>query len=496
MKLVANKLYDTLFVYFPSLSLDWDYTIDKPGLWHLMRNDSNQATIRFNLSSVYKYVLFGVEADLDYIITCYGHDNWQAQYDYAIYDYGDFELDQQRNILSSPIETGILSRNSSALVNLPYSRTLLLAIKPSYYDHTGQALLSFSQATPTIQTSEHWERDWQQRIDGTSWDVSGKVNAVESLSDIGRRALPSVSALPILCDGVKYQIIQYSGQKISCVGDFENAFANSGVAEEGVIDFPKKVGEGTKIVKFDFLVYATADRYQEYSLTTWSECAFACNGVRQFWQSDGRIHWQLKQGFNKATLYVLQKDLSYNGTWLQVSAYVANLFNIDQRIDFSVLNQDRLLFRAGLDLQPTILNSIRISKMGQYCLSFFVRTEPYENLTTYYIMQSNQVSIMRYGEDELLVTAGNDASATMKVPEMFDEEYHHIGINVSETCASVVVDGKASAWVLCNFERQSELVAFGGNAVVSYRCFSHYNRCLTQGELNCISNKAEHFVGL
>lgn len=495
MKLVTNKPYDTLFVYFPSLSLDWDYTIDKPGLWHLMHSN-NQATIRFNLSSVYKYVLFGVEANLDYVITCHGYDNWQAQYDYAIYDYGDFELDQQRNILSEPIEIGILSRDFSALVNLPYSRTLLLAIKPSYYDHTGQALLQFSQTTPAIQTSEHWERDWQQRIDGTSWDVAGKVNEAESLSGINRRTLPSVSALPVLCDGARYQTIQHLGQQISCVEDFENAFANSSIVEEGIADLPKMVGEETKIVKFDFLIYASEDRYQEYYLKTQGECAFACNNVRQFWQNDGSVRLQLRKGFNKAVLYVLQKNLPYEDAWLQVSPYAANLFNIDQRIDFAVLNQGRLLFRAGLDLQPTILSSIRISKRAQYCLSFFVKTRPYGNLTKYYIMQSNQVSIMRNGEDELLVTAGSDDGKTIKAPGMFDEKYHHIGINVSETCASVVVDGKTSAWVLCNFDRQSELVAFGGNAFVSYRCFSHYNRCLTQGELNCISNKMEHFVGL
>ena len=498
MKLVTNKPYGTLFVYFPSLSLDWDYTIEKPGLWHLMHNNNNQATIRFNLSSVYKYVLFGVEANVDYVITCHGYDNWQAEYEYAIYDYADFELDEHKNILASPVETGVLGRSASALVNLPYSRVLLLAIKPLYYDYTGQVLLQFSQTTPTISTSEHWERDWQNRIDGTSWDVSGKVNEVECLSKMGKRILPSVSELPILCDGARYCAISFDGQQISSIKDFENAFLNASQTESGIVSYPSKVGNGNKLVRFDFLLYSESEAYQNFYLTIWGKCAIVCNNTRQFYQSGGgSVYVQLLPGFNKVALYALQDGNSYDGNWLQYATmYASNLFNIDQHLDLAQLNQDRILFREGVSLQPTLLNSIRITKLEQYCLSFFVKTEPYGNLTTYYIMQSSQVSIMRYGENELLITAGNNASTTLVVPELFDEEYHHVGINVSQNCASVVVDGKKCAWVLCNFDRQSELVAFGGNASVSYKCFSHYNRCLTQGELNCVANKLEHFVGL
>ncbi len=487
MKLVTNKPYDTLFVHYPQLSASGDCTIESPGVWNLLKNpNENSCAFNFNVSSAYKYVLFKVIGGVDYVISC-----TDSNLEFFLYDYGDLIVDENKNILTQPISSGILNWTSFGLVNIEYSRTLLLAIKPVSYNYIGRSTVVLSEKSLDVELNEHWERDWQNRIDGTCWDVCGKVRQMQSLSEIGKRHLPVYSPCPVLCDGAHYCCIDYLGQQINSVDDFENAFSNGKVVESGVCSNVMPIGSGEKLIRFDFLLYFASDKYKTYYMTNENASAFICESERRFFANGGEFMASFGDGLKKSVIYCVQSGNNQSSTnWFPyTSLYAENVFNIDFSVDFSQIALSRVLHQSGDDLQPTILKTIQIPIASQYCLSFFVKIERFENNLTHYIIQSNQVSIMRYGENDLLIAANPDVTKRFSISELFDGNYHHIGINVSQSCAEVFVDGVFSEWVMCNFSNQANRVALGGNAYISYRNFNCYSRCLTQNELNAISIK-------
>ena len=187
MKLISNQPYSTLFVHYPELSSNGNYTIESPAIWNYVCNNENVCHVVFNVSGVYKYILLSVSANVEYVLSC---DN--STLDYVLYDYGDFQVSAEHEILTEPIMSGTLGESSSALISLPYKRVLLLAVAPLSYDDVGTAEIRLSQPVPSFSLNQHWERDWQRRIDGSCWGITGKPNQQMMLSKTGRKRIETM----------------------------------------------------------------------------------------------------------------------------------------------------------------------------------------------------------------------------------------------------------------------------------------------------------------
>lgn len=206
MKLISNKPYDSLFVYFPSLEETSDWSEEKPFVCTSERITTPRGFTSFSASF---YFVFKVNGGIDYVLSS---ENDDAHARILLYDFLSYMSSDLRAGRDALID-GEIGGGSSILVKMDSPTVLIARISPIDGDSNSlnkAVTINFSNLLMQIDVSPHYVRDWSNRIDGTCWNVAGKVYDRRTLSDVERRHVSSINLLEAWKHGVYAKAVEWN----------------------------------------------------------------------------------------------------------------------------------------------------------------------------------------------------------------------------------------------------------------------------------------------
>lgn len=195
MKLLTNKSYNSIFVYFPGIDFPNAWTLENPAVYHYVKvNDMQRVVLsKFTFLSQAKYLLFKAQTGVNYKLYASSLNSQQYYYynnlKVFFYDYLDyFKDDVERN--EKALKQFVISSSfqQDEGFSFPYAKYILMKIVPNNEGALTKGnsvqkkfALNFNSKFLQFDYNSHWIRDWSQRVDGTTWNVSGKLNSSNSL---------------------------------------------------------------------------------------------------------------------------------------------------------------------------------------------------------------------------------------------------------------------------------------------------------------------------
>ena len=325
MKLVSNKPYDSLFVYFPGIDDIEGWTEQNPAVYHEIcgHDDGDYVELRLsNYSQAPKYFVFRARGGVDHVMHSVGETRARVSlYDWL--EYSSTDLASGSNALID----GTIGGEDSIYIREETPITFLARVVPvqnDYYSIDRTLRISFSNPPEPFDISPHFIRDWRNRIDGTCWNVAGKVRDCMRLSDIGRRSMPTMNVLEAWRHGVYAKAVEWNdmmggtdGLKSIFEGD-ENFVSygthrnisftyedNAHYYDDGQTVQVKPFGlDGTPMaVRMETLLYSASRRRASFQ--------FSGNGEFHAEVADSSMYKGFSQSSN-AYLYDVQLEKGYN----------------------------------------------------------------------------------------------------------------------------------------------------------------------------------------
>ena len=281
MKLISNKPYDSLFVYFPSLEEASDWSEEKPFVCTGERITTPRGFTSFGASF---YFVFKVNGGIDYVLSSENDDVHARILLYDFLSYMSSDLRSGKNALVA----GDVGGGSAILVKMDSPTVLIARISPIENDNNSlyEAItVNFSNPLMQIDVAPHYVRDWSNRIDGTCWNVAGKVYDRRTLSDAERRHVPSINLLEAWKHGVYAKFIEWNdhmggtdGLKwiFENCGDYSDNDVYSNVSFTNDNSSPRVMespfGNGSIAVKMETMLYSDLDTSAYFSIFGNGEC--------------------------------------------------------------------------------------------------------------------------------------------------------------------------------------------------------------------------------
>lgn len=193
MKLLTNKHYNSIFTYFPGIDFPNAWTLENPAVFHYVKdNNYNRVLLsKFTLMSDVKYLLFKAERNINYAISAqsfnsnyyYYNNNLKVSfYDFLSFSKSDVEKDK------NAIKNFVIKSNYDNYFSFTYPTYILMKITPNNEDALSKHnstekryYLYFNNNLLQFDCNSHFIRDWTKKIDGTTWNVNGKLNSSNSL---------------------------------------------------------------------------------------------------------------------------------------------------------------------------------------------------------------------------------------------------------------------------------------------------------------------------
>lgn len=194
MKLLTNKDYNSIFVYFPGIDFPAAWTLDNPAVYHYIKERSENRIIITNLTMQGKYLLFKAQGGIKYSL--YASSNTSQYYSDSLkgyfYDYLNYSKDDVIYNVNFLKQFVIPSNNydDEKKVEFSFNQSTYVLMKilpnnetalPESNKPTKSFNIYFNNLFLQFDYTSHWIRDWVNRVDGTTWDISGKLNTSNSL---------------------------------------------------------------------------------------------------------------------------------------------------------------------------------------------------------------------------------------------------------------------------------------------------------------------------
>lgn len=283
MKLISNKPYDSLFVYFPSLEETSDWSEEKPYVCTGERITTPRGFTSFEASF---YFVFKVNGGIDYVLSS---ENDDAHARILLYDFLSYMSSDLRDGKDALID-GEIGGGSAILVKMDSPTVLIARISPIDGDSNSlykAITVNFSNPLMKIDVAPHYVRDWSNRIDGTCWNVAGKVYDRRALSDAERRHVPSINPLEAWKHGVYAKAVEwndYMGGTDGLKWIFEDCedysdndvYSNVSFTNDNSYSSPRVMeqpfGSGRIAVKMETMLYSDSDTSVYFRIFGNGEC--------------------------------------------------------------------------------------------------------------------------------------------------------------------------------------------------------------------------------
>ena len=207
MKLLTNKNYNSIFIYFPGVDYPNAWTLENPAVYHYVKDvNYNKITVN-NLTVQGKYLLFKAQGGIKYRVDAQSNNN-QIYYSNSLkaylYDYFNYSkqdvLNNVRYIKEFVIPSTSNSDSKESEFSFNQSTYVLMKILPNNETALPEKNnpeksfnVFFNNSFLQFDYHAHWIRDWVNRVDGTTWNINGKLNTANSLfylnKNVGRNLI-------------------------------------------------------------------------------------------------------------------------------------------------------------------------------------------------------------------------------------------------------------------------------------------------------------------
>ena len=367
MKLIRNKPYSSLFAYSPGIDNPHGWTELNPAVFDVSYSTNQQgercvSVPRFvNLSQQPVYFVFMANAGIDYVL----HVDSDGHARMSLYDYLDYSSSDLRDGVGWLVD-GEIGGENSVHVRMDAPTEFIVRVAPvDEYSIGGHLIrVAFSNPPAAFDYSPHYVRDWGRRIDGSCWNIAGKVYDSESLSGAGRRSIVEVVPLEAWKHGVYGTVVDYgevAGGSSELKGIFDGA---DGRGEFRLLSFsydsgdednsshmyqPFGVREAPFAAKLETLLYVESSETARFRMVGTGEAQVEVNGFSQYCQLSRETavftdELVLHAGYNRIVVYYNSgKDgaapvfgITKNGVVIPSNMlFLPNDFDIDEHIPFS-----------------------------------------------------------------------------------------------------------------------------------------------------------------
>lgn len=352
MKIVNNTNNDTIFSHFHEIdesSNQW--SLDNPCIFFNKKNSQNSIYMPdfVNLTQQPKYLLVKFFHGITYTIS----NRNNACFNVYFYDFLES--------LNSDIQNGVgyfkhgligyqNSKTNTIQIKFEYPKLVLMALTPynaSQLSYSNQVYLQISKPTEEILTKEHFVRNWQDKVKGIDWNVSGKINTLKNLKQTERRIKNNLNELFPLKQGINLSYYNWypdygnSNFYVNSFEQFQNFLKNKPtkqtIIEEAsfngnIIEYTSKV-----IAKMNFWLYIQKDGQYEFRFNRSGQVGFQIDKNKNYMSSD-EITIYLEEGFHDVTIYYnsYYSSISFQFLWKQYQNYKdvpSYLFYLKNEID-------------------------------------------------------------------------------------------------------------------------------------------------------------------
>lgn len=482
MKLITNKKDNTVLQYFPQVDYPKNWQLSNPAVFQEVKNTSvNSSQNQFedyedyvvidkfvNLSQSPKYLLFKLAANLQYIL--YTDNNYSVNV--FLYDYLQVS---SRNIINKEnyILQGIIGGENTVYIRFNEPSIILMQIFPyDYYSLNNNIRLYFSEPPLNLQYDAHWQRDWKNKIDGTSWNITGKIYRQPNIVYQDRRHFyifnklqpykrKKVYAYALKSNNFLGNIIQMKKMFSDITDDMFVQISDVYIQPEiSFLGFTKNF-----IVKMKFLYFVKEKNIegQNFSFNGNGQIGVVIDNDKNFYDENHlQINIQLNPGFHYFQIYYNAPYDNYNfvfnilryGYYDQISNedfYLTNNCDTDVYIPYNQIYKyaDAYVLADGyliMNEQASftvycrdITNMCTISMM----LYFYANDTNYP----YVIMESDNIIIQRINKTELHIrlklydqSVGDESLNELVVLECPSNIWHHLCLILTNTMISWYFD--------------------------------------------------------
>lgn len=435
MRLISNTGYDDVFVYFPGIDEPGGWTLAEPAVYHVVRQSSGEVRVPgfFNISDDPKFLVFKAQGEMDYYLSLSdGHLHADAY---------DFLHSSMSDVLSgaNPMVSGIIGyyEYSDNSLYLRFDTPCVVIIRLSPVDDGSlqrDSRLLFSNEPLEFAYDAHWIIDWAKRIDGSCWDVNGKVRYCKALSGTGRRDMLDHNLLPVWKRGVLACEVPCS-EWLGSIGRFRDLFANAPEEDCSVVDSISVSGGSMGVARHFRFVYRTAyPGVYQFRCYGSGEAAVSIDGdvfYGEFdWERLFTFSKELESGFHEFDVFYwrdyypsfsFQIGNGSGGFSLVNPVYVGNSCDMDVFAPFAELyGGEGALSMPGEYVHMTgdsELRSIAWNVHDECTLSMWLRFSGHEPGQEYpyavLVGENGLVTIVRVSPDTLEIRCGFDPNGAI-----------------------------------------------------------------------------------
>lgn len=200
MKLIEN-ISDgkSFFTYFPEIDYIDKYTEKDPAIFHKIYYKNDECYYIYlpkfiNVSEEPKYLFIKLDAEIKYTVYIDQNNNNNYSCKLIAFDYlscKKTDIENNKNYFLNK-DIGIIYQNYQYVnkkIDLYFNEPIILLIKIyaiNNYSTNKEVKLCFSNPPLSFDYTGHYMRYWQKKINGTSWDFTGKLNNYLNLKSINK----------------------------------------------------------------------------------------------------------------------------------------------------------------------------------------------------------------------------------------------------------------------------------------------------------------------
>lgn len=471
MKLIENISTDnTVLSYFPGVDQPNKFTSQNPAVFHKVYQKNDEYSYvnipKFiNISEQPKYLFVKLDAQINYQIFIEQSNGSNYSFQIIAFDYLSCLLQDINNDTNYFFDqnVGMIYQNynyKEKRINLCLEKPLLLLLKIKILNNNStNSIIKLCFSNPPIEFdySAHWVRNWQNKINGNSWDFTGKINNLLDLKSLNRNKNIFYNINEYWKNGVEAYAVPCN-EKLNSFENMKSYFND--ISEELYQDI-ENIKIENSFLGFDsqfiahmkFNYYNPVDQNNSFYIRSNGEFSIKINDSIYYGQNNQDIYLRLEQGYHQIQIYFnyYHDSESPNFNIAQMNSsntILKNEYDINKYISLNDVFEDvinRSIYDGYINMGNSNSFNIRCKNIiDKYCtISFWLRIKS--------IPENKEIDIINCNTLSIKTNIDQNNKTILKIKHIIDQNPFNIELNNNEWYHICIVMSQAFISCYINF---------------------------------------------